>query len=103
MVSQMSVPAPNRITMPGLRLDPRVLSAGASASDRRVQVEPAHGPDTAVHRLWFFGIYAQCDYGKTSASFYSHAVSLGLVRAARFLLGIPQHALVPIRLVAARY
>ena len=75
--------------MPGLRLNARVLSAGASPSDCGVQVESAHGPDAAIHRLWFFGIYAQCDYGKTSASFYSDAVSLGLVRAARFLLGIP--------------
>ena len=100
MVSQMSIPFADRMAMPGLRLDAGLLSIAASAPDCGIQVEPADGADAALHRLRFFGIHPECDYREAPAAFHSHAVSLGVVRRARLLLGLPQHTLVPIRLVA---
>lgn len=88
--------------MPGLRFDSRVLSTAASSSDRGVQVEPADGYDTAIHRLRVFGIYAERHHRAAApAHLHSHALPLGLVMPAGFLLGLSQHALVPIRFVAA--
>ena len=97
----MSIPATNGMAMSGVRLNPRLLSIGASPPDCGVQAEPAHGPDAAIHRLWLPRIYQERDYRKaSSAHFYSDALSLGVVRSTGFLLGVPQYALVSVRVLA---
>ena len=101
MVSQMSIPAGNGMAMPWLRRDPRVLSTGPSPPHCGVQAEPANGHDFAVHRLWLFGIYQKRHYGKAAPAYlHSIALSLGVAGAAGFFLGVPQHALVSVRVLA---
>lgn len=88
--------------MSWLRVDARLLSVGAPSPSCGVQTEPAHGHDSPIHRLRFFGIHQECDYGEAAAAgFHSHALSLGVAGSAGFLLGIPQHALVSVHVLAA--
>ena len=88
--------------MPWLRVNARLLSVGAPSPDCGVQAEPANGHDTPLHRLRFFGIHQECDYGEApAAGFYSFALSLGVAGRAGFLLGVPQHALVSVRVLTA--
>ena len=63
MVSQVSLPHGNGLAMPGLRLNPRLLSTIASASGRGLQAESADGDDVAVHCLRIPRFHEERDYG----------------------------------------
>src|SRR5580765_7575934 len=96
----MSVPAVDRLAMSRLRFHACLLSTPASASGSRVQAEPAFRPDPAIPRLRLFGLYEGGNHRQASSPrIHSRALSVGLVGADVVLLGLPQHAVVPVRFV----
>src|SRR5258706_16147601 len=96
----MSLPHGNGLAMPGLWLNPRLLSAIASASGRGLQAESADGDDVAVHCLRIPRFHEERDYGSAaSPHLYPANLSLGVAGGAHFLLGFSQYAVVPLRLL----
>ena len=96
----MSLPHGHGLAMPGLRLNPRLLPTFASASGRGLQAESADGDDLALHCLRLPRFHEERDYGQAASShFYPTHLSLGVAGVAHFLLGLPQYAVVSLRLV----
>lgn len=99
-LSYVPVSRAYRFSVSGLRLDPRLLSAGSPPSRCGIQTQSIVHADPAVHHLWAFGIYQKCDHWKTSAaSLNSLDLSLGMAGADDLLLDIPQYALVSVCVV----
>src|SRR5437899_11641981 len=89
----MSVSSADGTTVSRLRIDARDLSALAPASNRGVQAESIDDSDTAVHRLWIFGLHEERHHGKSApARLYSVDLSLGLAGGDGLLLDLSQHA-----------
>ena|ERR1051326_1041796 len=100
MVSEVSVSFADRLSMSRLRFDARFLSFTASTTNCGLQIQSFDDADTPVHRLWFPGIYQECDYGPaTTAGFHSTSLYVGLVRSAYLLLDLSQHAMVSVQAV----
>src|SRR5581483_3384418 len=100
---EVSVSFADRLAVSGVRLDTRVLSVAAPASDRGFQIQSVDGPDAAIHRLRLPRIYEERDHRQAlSAPVHSTCLHVGLARAAAFLLGLPQHALVSVRFVVTQ-
>src|SRR5690242_8903202 len=100
----MPVSADDWLAVSRLRIDPRVLSAATSASGRGVQAESADHADPPVHRLRFSRIHAKRNHRQAvSPPLHSAGLSLGVARAATFLLGLSQHALVSVRLLKSGF
>ena len=88
------------LAVSGLRFNARVLSTIAFASGGGIQAEPVNGDDAAIHCLRLPGFHEERDHGRAAAPHLHPAdLSLGMARVARFLLGLPQYALVSLRVV----
>jgi hypothetical protein len=89
ILSQMPFPCLDRLAVSGLRVNARVLSVTASASDCRVQIESADDVDAALHHLRSIGIHQECAHRETSAtSFHSTALHVVMAGAADLLLDL---------------
>jgi len=101
MVSEMSIPAVDRVAMSGLWVHARLLSITASASSGSLQAEPTAGDDAAIHRVRLSRLHESRHYRQASApGIHPANLPLGLVGISDFFLGIPQHDLVPLRVLA---
>src|SRR5437763_14172061 len=96
----MSLSHGNGLPMPGLRLNPRLLSTIASASGRGLQSESADGNDVAVHCLRIPRFHEERDYGQAaSRHLYPSTLSLVVAGGANFLLDFPYFAVELLRVL----
>ena len=96
----MSLPHVNGLAMPGMWIDPSLLSTNTSSSGRRFQAESADGDDVAFHCLRIPRFHQE-RANRQAAAPHLHSVdlSMGVAGRARFLLGLPQYPVVSIRLM----
>ena len=104
VLSEVSISFSDWLAVSRLRIDTRFLSTAAPASSRGVQAESAYHANAPFHRLRFSRIHEKRDHRQAvSPPLHPAILSVGVARAAAFLLGLSQYALVSVRLLKSAF